>query len=451
MELIRSVSGIRGVVGDGFTAQDAADFAAALGTYLAGGEVVIGRDSRPSGAELYQAASAALVNCGCTVIDLGITSTPGVAFMVRAHRAAGGLIITASHNPAPWNGLKFLSPEGSAPDLETARAIWSIRDQRRFRVAPPDRRGRVVGDPTADEQHVAAVLGVVDAPAIEQRRFRVVLDSNHGAGGAAGRLLLEALGCRVFPLFAEPHGNFAHPPEPLEPHLTELGAEVRRAGADIGFAQDPDADRLAIVDERGRYLGEEYTLALSACHLFRRHPGPAATTLSTSRMIDDLAEQAGGNCVVHRTAVGEANVVAGIREHDCVIGGEGNGGVIDPRVGLVRDSITAMALTLQLLADEGRSVGTLADRIPRYAIVKHKVTCPQQRIEEVLAATARHYHDQRLNVVDGVRVDWPDRWVHVRGSNTEPIVRIIAEAREPDTARALAADAGAVVDRVLAC
>ncbi len=378
-----------------------------------------------------------LTRCGCSVIDLGVVTTPGTALMVRKHRAAGGLVITASHNPGQWNGLKVLTPEGVAPPLEEARQIWAVRDSGEFNFVSAHQFGQVTEDSTTHEKHVAAVLDLVDSDGIAGRKFKVVLDSVNGAGCAAGRTLLETLGCKVAHLNGEPTGDFAHPPEPLAENLSELCERVRREDADIGFAQDPDGDRSAIVDENGTYIGEEYTLALAAKYMFAKHPGPAAANLSTSRMIDDLAKQAGGPCVVHRTAVGEANVVAGMNRHNCVLGGEGNGGVIDPRVVPVRDSLVAMALVLQLLADEQQPISRIVAAMPHYTMIKQKFECSKEKVAMVLEAVKSRFAHERINDLDGIRIDWTDGWVHVRGSNTEPIIRIIAEATHRQTAESL--------------
>lgn len=449
MSLMISVSGIRGIVGKTMTPQVASEYAAALGTYLSGGLVVLGRDSRPSGPQLRDAIVEALLRCGCPVIDLGIVTTPGAALMVQRHSAAGGLVITASHNTSEWNGLKFLTPEGVAPPIERAREIWNIRDQRAFSFVADSKSGYLTEDFSTHEQHIAAVLSLVDPESIARLRFKVVLDSISGAGCVAGRILLHAIECGFVHLNGDPTGEFSHLPEPVEQNLGDLCAAVRKQGADLGFAQDPDGDRLAVVDETGRYLGEEYTLALAAKYLFAKRRGPAAANLSTSRMIDRLAEAAGPPCAVHRTPVGEANVVVGMKQHNCLFGGEGNGGVIDPRVVPVRDSFVAMALILQLLADEQRPLSSIVDSIPRYTMVKQKLQCALDRIADVLQAVKLAFADEQINEQDGVRIDWPEGWVHLRASNTEPIMRLIAEAVDQSVAQSLIARIRKVVNPLL--
>ena len=438
MTLMMSVSGVRGIVGQTMTPLLAAELGAAYGTHLGGGKVVVGRDSRTSGGFVRDAVVSGLVATGCQVIDLGVVTTPGTAIMVLEHRAAGGVVITASHNPEIWNGMKFLSADGHAPPAAAARRILDRYDAKEFEFADVSRLGTATGDDSTHERHVTRVLDVVNVAAVEARGFKVVLDSVNGAGGPGGRMLLERLGCQVFGLNSEPTGHFAHTPEPIEQNLGDLCAAVRDRGADVGFAQDPDADRCAVVDENGVYIGEEYTLALAAKHAFDGRGGPAATNLSTSRMIDDLAAEAGAG-PVHRTAVGEANVVEAMLAHGCTIGGEGNGGVIDPRVVPVRDSFVAMGMILDLMADQAMPLSGIVAGIPRYVMNKQKFDIDGERVEAWLGRTRDIVGDGRVDDTDGLRIDWPEGWVHVRPSNTEPIARVISEARDAETAAALAA------------
>jgi phosphomannomutase len=424
-----SISGVRGVIGESMTPVLAAELGCAFGTYLNGGKVVIGRDSRPSGPMVQSALVAGLLATGCEVILLDVASTPATALMVRRHKAAGGVIITASHNPVIWNGIKFLTSEGLAPPPDQAARIFDTYHRKAFKLADVAQMRSVIHDPTAAKTHVEAALATVNTSQIAVKGHKVVLDSVNGAGGEEGRMLLERLGCQVIHMNGQPTGQFAHTPEPVAENLTDLCAVVKREGAAIGFAQDPDADRLAIVDETGRYIGEEYTLALCAKYMFAAHPGPAAANLSTSRMIDDVAAAAGGPCKVYRSAVGEANVVETMKAHGCTFGGEGNGGIIDARVVPVRNSLVAMCMTLQLMAQTGKTVGQLAGEIPAYVMIKQKAECSKERIAQVLDATKKKYAREKVN-----------DWVHVRGSNTEPIIRIIAEA--PTKARAEALIAG---------
>lgn len=436
MTLMIGVSGVRGLVGQTLTPQTVLEFAQAFGTLLNGGRVLLGRDSRPSGPMYAHAAAAGLIAAGCEVVDLGVVMTPAVGYGICSdRRCAGGVVITASHNPQPWNGLKFLDHRGLAPDPEQARRIAALRQSGAWRqlesgFRPPQ------SDPGAAARHVAAVRAAVEVDSAPLRGMKVVLDSVNGAGGPAAAAWLRDLGCTVVHLNAEPTGQFAHPPEPLAENLGQLCAAVAAHGAAVGFAQDPDGDRLAIVDERGQYIGEEYTLALAAWFVLSRRPGPVAANLSTSRLIDVVAARYGARVV--RTPVGEAHVARRVLEERCVIGGEGNGGVIDPRISPVRDSLSAMSLVLQLLASSGRSISQLVGDLPRLAMIKEKAECPRERINAAVESVARAFAAERIDRSDGVRVDFPEGWVHLRASNTEPIVRIVAEAESEPVARSLA-------------
>jgi phosphomannomutase len=448
MRLMMSVSGVRGVVGETMTPQLAADLGCAYGTMLSGRRVVVARDSRPSGAMIRNAVVSGLLATGCDVVDLGVVSTPGAAMMIRTLGCAGGVVVTASHNPVIWNGIKFLTDEGLAPPKARAEAILGTYEAKSFGLVDVEGLGRLESNGTTVAAHVAATLEIVRPEPIRARGPRVVLDSVNGAGGDEGKALLERLGCTVVQVNGEPTGQFAHPPEPLAENLTGLCEAVRAEGADVGFAQDPDADRLAIVDERGCYIGEEYTVALAAMHYFQQQPGPAAANLSTSRMIDALAAGAGPPCAVHRSPVGEANVVETMKQHHCVFGGEGNGGVIDPRVVPVRDSLVAMAVVLKLMADRGQTLSELVAQIPHFVMIKQKFACDRDRIGRILDAVRTQFAGERINDADGVRIDWAEGWVHVRGSNTEPIFRVIGEASDEATAAALIGRVRAVADGV---
>jgi len=438
MSLMMSVSGVRGIIGETMTPVLAAELGMAFGSHLGGGKIVVGRDSRPSGTMVQRALVSGLLATGCEVVELGIVTTPGTALMVGRLRAAGGVVVTASHNPMQWNGIKFLTAKGYAPPPEEAQRILDRYRAKQFTLSRVEQLRTAAPDDSTHEQHVSTVLAHVNADAIRKRAFHVVLDSINGAGGAGGRILLERLGCRVTHINAEPTGHFAHTPEPLAENLTGLCDAVRQQKADVGFAQDPDADRLAIVDNTGRYIGEEFTLALCARRMFARRPGPAATNLSTSRMIDDLAAAAGSPCKVFRTPVGEAHVARAIVANSCIMGGEGNGGVVLPDVVLVRDSFAAMALVLELLAAEAMPLDRVVESMPRYSMIKQKFDLDPPRVAAWLDRVRREAADGRIDAADGLRIDWPDGWVHVRPSNTEPIARVIAEARDEATARRLA-------------
>jgi phosphomannomutase len=390
---------------------------------------------------LSAAVSAGLCASGIDVIDLGIVTTPCVGIMTRHLRCAGGIVITASHNPVEYNGIKLLGSNGVAPPANVAGEIRAAYRERRFSLAPSVENGGISANDETDSIHIGKVLAIVDGKAVRKKRFRVVLDSVNGAGGRITKKLLAALGCRLTAVNDEPTGRFAHAPEPTGANLASFCRVVRRHKADIGFAQDPDADRLAIVDEKGRYIGEEYTLALAAKCIFRHRRGTAATNLSTSRMIDDIAAAAGTRVI--RTPVGEANVAEAMIRERCVIGGEGNGGVIDLRVGPVRDSLVGIALVLQLMAETGRPVGELARECGNYAMLKEKFEADAVLAGRLIEAAKKEFAGARVDTSDGCRFDFDDAWVHLRSSNTEPVMRVIAEAPSDAAARAY-------VDRVLA-
>lgn len=448
MPRILSISGLRGVIGDGLDPVYITRFAAALGTMFDGGTVVLSRDGRASGELVRQSVVAGLLATGCKVLDAGIAATPTCGVLVQHHHAVGGLQITASHNPAQWNGLKPFSPLGSVFNQKLGETLLNQLEA----DAPHWRSWDALGECTHLENpsavHLQKVLARVNGEVVRQRKFKVLLDCNHGSGGVLGPTLLEELGCDVTTLGGTPDGQFAHVPEPTETNLNEFCHQVRDSGADVGFAQDPDADRLAIVDNNGRYIGEELTLALCADHVLSQRPGPVVVNGSTSRVTADIAAKYG--CEFHRSHVGEANVVAKMSEVSAVLGGEGNGGVIEPLVGFVRDSFMGMAYVLEGLANRGGTLAEWADSLPKYEIVKDKVECPADVVAPACDRLRTAYADATATEGDGLRLDWPDRWVQVRASNTEPIVRVIAEAPDAADSRKLCADAMQIVQDVVA-
>jgi phosphomannomutase len=442
-DLIVSVSGIRGIVGESLTPEPAARFAAALGTYLHGGRVVVARDGRPSGEMLKHAVLAGLFSAGCRADDIGIAPTPTVGVAVRRLGAAGAIQITASHNPAPWNGLKLFGPDGAVLSADKGKQVQAFFEAGGIVRATWDRTGSARVPPDVLDEHARLVLDQVSAATIASRRFRVFLDANGGAGGPLGVRLLQELGCEVVQHNCEADGNFAHEPEPTPAHLADVAPWVKQTGSAVGFALDPDADRLALIDEVGACVSEELTLALAVKYRLREQRGPVAVNMSTSRVIQDLAAQAG--CEFSRSAVGEANVVERMRATKAVIGGEGNGGVIDPRVGWVRDPFIGMALILSLMADDGKPLSKLVAELPQYAMLKTKFAVPRDRLAGALAALEKKWPDATANKLDGLRLDGPDWWLHVRPSNTEPVVRVIAEAPTAERAKQLCDEAGALV------
>jgi len=424
---ILSVSGLRGVIGDGLDPEYVTAFAAAVGTWAKGGTVVLARDGRATGEMLRHAALAGLIGTGCRVVDAGIAATPTVGVLVSHLKAAAGLQITASHNPVEWNGLKPFRPIGGVFDVAAGEELVGILESRAFAWKPHNELGSIetLTDPFA--AHRERIERLVDVAAIRKKQFNVVLDVNHGSGAVSGPAFLrDVLGCNVVVLGGTPDGKFEHPPEPIEANLGGLSAAVKEHRADVAFAQDPDADRLAIVDNTGRYIGEELTLALALDHVLPNRKGPVVVNGSTSRVTADIAARQG--CEFHRSYVGEANVVAKMKEVNAAIGGEGNGGVIDPQVGLVRDSFVSMAYVLEGLAQRGGTLAEWVATLPNYVIVKDKITCEREKVTHAIAALRKTFGDATASEGDGLRLDWNDRWVQVRASNTEPILRVISEA-----------------------
>ena len=450
------VSGMRGTVGGTLTPPVISQMASAFGAWLAENEkpangrhfrIVFGRDTRPSGSWVRDAAVSIFSASGIEVIDLGVVTTPGVAMMVRHLGADAGIVATASHNPVQWNGLKFLTRGATALPPEHAERLKQLFHtvQPRFvridSVVPP------ISNSETHALHVKRVLERIDVLGVSTRRFKVVLDSVNGAGCVATAMMLGKLGCQLIHLNATPDGRFPHEPEPTEANLKQLCEEVRRQRATVGFAQDPDADRLAVVDEKGNYIGEEYSQVLAARLVLAKSPGPAVTNLSSSRMLDDVAARFGGRVI--RTPVGETNVIQTMLREGANIGGEGNGGIIDPRIVPGRDSLVGIAYILQLMAETGKTVSQLVAELPRYEIVKSKFECRREDADRAVAALKREFAQERIDTQDGIRIDWDCTWVHARPSNTEPIMRIIAEAPDRESAERRIAQVRAVVDKTL--
>jgi phosphomannomutase len=468
-----SVSGVRGLIGQTLTPQVATEFGQAFGAFLksqapAGSspparlKVAIGRDTRPSGPMVQSALTAGLLSVGIDVVDVGVATTPSVALLGRFLKADASIIITASHNPLIWNGIKFVRHDGIAYPPAQAAQIKQLFFAKPWAAAAAfspagladiEHLGQFSTDSRAHANHIQSVLQLFDVRGIAEQRYKVVLDSVNGAGCIGTPMLLSKLGAELFHMNKEASGQFAHTPEPTKENLVTLCDEVKRHRAAVGFAQDPDADRLALVDERGTYIGEEYTLALCTLARMMVKPVSVVANLSTSRMVDDIAAKFGQQ--VYRTPVGEANVAGKMQEiaratgttggDSAVIGGEGNGGIIDLRVGPVRDSFLGIAMILDLLCRTRKSLSDLVAEIPRYTMIKTKFECTPEQSAALVETVKKHYAGTAgvtVDTQDGVRIDWPGSgggagWVHVRQSNTEPIARVIAEAKDETTAKSL--------------
>ena len=441
-----SISGVRGVIGESLTPTLLTRFAQAFGTYIGARTIVIGRDPRTSGEMVKQAVVAGLLSSGCRILDIGMCPVPTVQLLVRHHRAHGGIAITASHNPAEWNALKFIGEGGFFLNTGQARELLDIYHQGEYtRVGGAEMREVVEASGAAD-LHIKTILEVLGPLPTRQKKLRVVLDACNGAGSLVGPKLLAALGAEVIPINVTPNGSFPRPAEPLAENLGDLCAAVKAQQADVGFAQDMDADRLAIVSEEGVAIGEEYTLLLATVNVLSKTPGPVVANLSTTSALQEVVSRFG--CSLFLSKIGEVNVTEEMQKQSAVIGGEGNGGVIYPRLNFARDSLVGMALILHLLAETGQTITELINTLPRFAMIKEKLVCPSDKISAVLRMLRREYAAYPMDLRDGVKVNLPNGWFLVRGSNTEPIIRVIAEAPSETTAREIVAD---VLEQVQQC
>ncbi|WP_299253768.1 phosphoglucosamine mutase [uncultured Lacinutrix sp.] len=449
MTLIKSISGIRGTiggkVGENLTPIDAVKFASAYGTWLKtqrtkdNYRVVVGRDARISGAMIQNLVMNTLVGLGIDVIDLDLSTTPTVEIAVPMEHADGGIILTASHNPKQWNALKLLNAKGEFLDAAEGAKILEIAESNAMQFADVDSLGEITRNDAYIDIHIDEVLELeyVDKKAIAAANFKVVVDGVNSTGGIAIPLLLERLGVEAVKLYCDPTGEFPHNPEPLKEHLTDLSAEVQKHHADFGIVVDPDVDRLAFMDENGEMFGEEYTLVACADHVLSRNPGNTVSNMSSTRALRDVTEKHGGT--YEASAVGEVNVVTLMKKNNAVIGGEGNGGIIYPASHYGRDALVGVALFLTLLAEKKMSVSDLKKTYTSYFMSKKKIALtPQINVDAILMEMAAKYKDENLNIVDGVKIDFAENWVHLRKSNTEPIIRIYTEAKSQQIADDLA-------------
>lgn len=436
-----SVSGIRGIFGTDLTPQNLSKFTAAYGTWLKEGTVVVGRDSRVTGKICEDIVAATLASVGCDVVKVGIVPTPTVAMGVLKHKAAGGIIISASHNPAQWNALKLLNEKSEFLDAEQGKKVIEISESGEFDYQPYDKIGTISEDPDMLDDHIEQILALpyINKEEIAAREFSVAVDAVNGAGSEAIPRLLEKLGVqKVHKLHCTPNGIFPHNPEPLPEHLAEICELVKQSKVDLGVVTDPDADRLALVDDTGKLFGEEYTQASAFDFILSKKAGPCATNLSSSRVSDDVAREYDQTC--YRSAVGEINVVKVMQEQNAVIGGEGNGGVICPELHYGRDALVGVAMILQLLAEKNMSSSEYRATLPDYYMSKNKIQLDDigKDADEVLEMVKEHFSTLNPNTTDGVKIDFAEGWVHLRKSNTEPIIRIYSEGRSPEAAKAFA-------------
>jgi phosphomannomutase len=446
MTLIKSISGIRGTIGGypggNLTPLDIVKFTAAYATYIKETSqtekpmIVVGRDARISGEMVHRIITGTLIGMGCDVTNIGMATTPTTEIAVTKEKAAGGIIITASHNPKQWNALKLLDNNGEFLSAEDGEKVLSYADNSEFSFAEVGNLGKIFQKQYLHE-HIQSILSLdlVDTEAIKAANFRVALDSINSVGGVAIPELLYALGVKeIFKLHCAPHGNFSHNPEPLPQNLTELASLTKSSKANVGFAVDPDVDRLAIYCENGEPFGEEYTLVAVSDYVLQHTPGNTVSNLSSSRALRDVTVQKGGN--YYPAAVGEVNVVAKMKEVGAVIGGEGNGGIIYPASHYGRDALVGIALFLTYLAKSGKKPSELRKEYPSYFMSKQKVELSSEmNIDDILDKIKEKFSDQKVTDIDGVKIDFPDKWVHLRKSNTEPIIRIYSEATSEEDAQ----------------
>lgn len=449
MTLIKSISGIRGTiggnVGDNLTPIDAVKFASAYGVWLKEQrskekhKVVVGRDARISGAMIQNLVMNTLVGLGIDVVDLGLSTTPTVEMAVPMEQADGGIILTASHNPKQWNALKLLNAKGEFLDDVDGAKILEIAESDNMIFADVDSLGKITKNKAYIDLHIIEVLDLplVTVTPIEEARFKVVVDGVNSTGGIAIPLLLERLGVEVVKLYCEPTGHFPHNPEPLKEHLTDLSEAVIKHKADFGIVVDPDVDRLAFIDENGEMFGEEYTLVACADYVLSKTPGNTVSNMSSTRALRDVTEKYGGT--YEASAVGEVNVVKLMKKNKVVIGGEGNGGIIYPESHYGRDALVGIALFLSLLAERNVSVSQLKKSYPSYFMSKKKIELtPGLDVDGILKSMENRYKNEQLTTIDGVKIDFSESWVHLRKSNTEPIIRIYTEAKTQKEADTLA-------------
>jgi phosphomannomutase len=425
-ELIISVSGLRGIVGETLTPEIAVRYVQAFAAGLEDGPLVISQDGRATGPALAAAIRDGLFAAGRDVIDASVAATPTTGILVREHSAAGGIQISASHNPAEYNGLKLFGADGRVVPASVGQQVLDRYRSESCLFSESTRTPSSSPCEDTTTAHWEKIAAQVDVDRIRAARISVLLDANHGSGALLGVRLLEELHCDVTLLGGVPDGQFDHQPEPTAENLSEVLDTLIGSQAAIGFCQDPDADRLAVIDEWGHYIGEEYTLALCTDHLLRKSKGPVVTNCSTSRMTQDVAARFG--VAFSRSAVGEANVADEMLRVGAVIGGEGNGGVIHPEIGYVRDSFIAMAMLLDAMAARQLPISRLTEELPHYVMSKQKVPLEREQLADVMARVQSHFGDAEVSALDGLRFDWPGKWVLVRASNTEPIIRIMSEA-----------------------
>ena len=461
MTLIKSISGIRGTIGgktgNNLTPLDTVKFAAAYGTWLKNNstkknlKVAVGRDARISGKMIQELTMNTLTGLGIDVIDLGLSTTPTVEVAVPLENADGGIILTASHNPKQWNALKLLNSKGEFLDGEAGALILEIAESENFDFAEVDDLGKITVIDDYIDRHIEEVLKLklVDADKVSSAKFKVAVDAVNSTGGIAIPALLKRMGVEVIELYCEPNGHFPHNPEPLKEHLNDICELMKKEKADLGIVVDPDVDRLAFIDENGEMFGEEYTLVACSDYVLSKTPGNTVSNLSSSRALRDITEKHNGE--YNASAVGEVNVVQLMKDSNAIIGGEGNGGIIYPEAHYGRDSLVGTALFLTYLAEKKESVSSIRASYPSYYMSKNKIQLtPDLDVDGVLKAVEKRHASEEISTVDGVKIDFTENWVHLRKSNTEPIIRIYTEAKSQQEADELAQKMISEIEQIIA-
>lgn len=421
-----SISGVRGIIGESLPIVIVERFAQSFSTYTNSGLIVIGRDTRTSGEMIKHAVIAGLLSTGCQIIDLDIVPVPTIQYIVEKFHASGGIAITASHNPPEWNALKFIRRDGSFLNSYEAEELLDIYHQGEFNLCNIDNLKKISVLENSINIHLEGIMKCIDSELIKKKKIKVAIDSCNGAGATMSKILLSSLNCKIYPINMIQNGIFPHPPEPRPENLKELCKVVKKEKCDIGFAQDADADRLAIVLPSGIPAGEDYTLSIVSDYVLSKEPAPLVTNISTSSLIDFIAKK--HNCKIIKTKVGEVNVTEKMREVNSTIGGEGNGGVIYPKLHYARDSFIGMALILQYLAESNETIENLIKDYPKFVIIKKKISLPSDKIFKIIREIKEFYCNENIDLTDGIKIFRNGGWVHIRPSNTEPILRIISES-----------------------
>ncbi len=434
-----SLSGMRGIIGDTLHPKIPLEMAMAFGNFIGKKTVIIGGDTRTSHTMVKQLIIAGLTSVGTNIIDIGKVTTPTVQHLIRHHNAAGGMVISASHNPIMWNGIKLMNQSGSFLTPQEYNDYIKLYESKKFKLVPHNELGQIQTDPNATQTHINTILSLIPTDDIKQSKLKVLCDANNGAGAVANPLLFNALGVEYDIIEPEPSGQFAHDPEPLKENLATITTQLKKNHYDIGFVQDADADRLVILDENGQFIGEDYSLGFCIDYVLKTNPNTdnhVVVNLSTSRVIEAIAQQ--HNAKTHYTIIGESNVTQGIRKHNAIVGGEGNGGVIYPKVGWGRDSLVGMVLALKHLVHTQKTVSEIVATYPKYVIVRDKFNVnSNDEIPIFLETVKSNFKNYPIDTQDGIKITFDNGWVHTRPSNTEPIIRIFAEAPSQAEAQTL--------------